>query len=888
MVSKSSILRDVETLAAMVERLSVHGDRPAVVAFAGEARTWRYDELVDCAARLAAGLVERGVEPGTNVALYAPNGAEWVVANLALLWLGAVPVPLDVRQGKKNLAHCLKDSDARFACTTADYAPSLLEAGGEAQRLTLFLLDASREAAEASGLEAATWWRDLLAERPAERHAGAGGDTAVLFYTSGTTGAPKGVPLTHENVLANLEGLLVEDVVGDDERALMPLPLHHVYPYVVGMLVPFCLGAAVILPAGISGAEIARALREGRATVVMAVPRLCRALVDAIRRRIASGGRLAGWVFDSALAASIGLQRRLGWRVGRWLFAPIRRRIAPDLHLMVAGGSKLEPELAATIEALGWEVLTGYGLSETSPIVALNTPHAKNLESAGKPLPGVEVRIDPIEGKAGGEIVVRGKSVFSGYRDLPDKTRSSFTEDGWFRTGDLGELDEAGFLHIKARVKETIVLSAGENIFPEEVEEAFEASPLIAEAAVLERDDRLVLLAVADQQALRERNLDDTAAAVREAAQAIANNLPSYQRVADIAISRESLPRTTLGKLRRHELPDLFERAKAGKTSREVRPELSAADERLLAEPRVDRAWRWLEERFPDRDLRLDSDLATDLGIDSLDWVGLSLDLERAAGVHLDESTIQGLTTVRDLLLAVRDAETGAGEAATSLSDEQRRWIAPKTVTLAALTSVLLALDLLVMRLCFRLRVRGLDQLPEAGPCILTPNHASYLDAFAVTAALPGHLRRKVYWAGDREILFKSAPRRLFSRAANVFPVSTFEARSGLAFGREILERGDCLGWFPEGQLSLEGALQPFQPGIGQLAADTEVPLVPVHIDGAFAAWPRSRSWPRLRRIAVTFGAPLHPADLAGDASDDEKRERIAEALRRAVADLAA
>jgi long-chain acyl-CoA synthetase len=368
--------------------------------------------------------------------------------------------------------------------------------------------------------------------------------------------------------------------------------------------------------------------------------------------------------------------------------------------------------------------------------------------------------------------------------------------------------------------------------------------------------------------------------------------LPSYQRIAEVVVTRESLPRTTLGKLRRHELPAMLERAATGEAPPEDKAELSAADESLLQDPRAGRTWEWLEERFADRRFTPESSLFTDVGIDSLDWVGVSLDLEREIGVRLDEAAIKEIETIRDLLEAVKAAQAAEGEAgdghaaSQQLSPEQAQWLEEKGPVRRAVAWLVIGLNVLLMRTLCRLRVEGRENLPANGPFVLAPNHTSYLDPAVVMAALPGRLRQRVHWAGDETILFKSAPRRAFSRLFNVFPVGALQARAALAFGRAILERGRILTWFPEGRRSKDGRLLRFEPGIGQLAELEAAPLVPVLIEGAHQAWPVGHPRPRPHPIRVRFGQPIDPESIEAEDGQD-RRQKIADALHAALVELA-
>src|SRR5690606_38836730 len=271
---------------------------------------------------------------------------------------------------------------------------------------------------------------------------------------SGTTGTPKGVPLTHRNICANLQALLAAGLASPADRVLLPLPLHHAYPLTVGLLAPLAVGAAVVLPAGITGPQVMRALNEQRCTIMIAVPRLYEAMLAGIERQIDGLLRPVGAALRGLLAFSVWIRQRLGWRIGKALFFPLHRRIGPALRLLASGGARLEPKVAWWLEGLGWEVLTGYGLTETAPFLTFNPPGRARIESAGLPVEGVELRFAPVEDAdpGHGEILAKGTNVFSGYWDNPEATQEAFTEDGFFRTGDLGYLED-GYLHIVGRSK---------------------------------------------------------------------------------------------------------------------------------------------------------------------------------------------------------------------------------------------------------------------------------------------------------------------------------------------------------------------------------------------------------------------------------------------------
>lgn len=883
-------MSDSQTLRDRLDRLADHNERPAVLAFGedGGARTLSFRELSDGTRRLCAGLIASGVGRGDTVAICAPNSAGWIIAALGIIRAGAVVAPLDMRLDSRTLADEIRRSGSRLIFTSAKLRDVLAEAGGGDGGPRIVLLDGDGSSGDGRS------WTGLPAADTGEPPVPAPNDGAALFFTSGTTGSPKAVPLTHRNLLSNVDGLLEAGLISGRERALLPLPLHHVYPFTVGMLAPLLGGATVVLPAGIAGPDIQHALRDGGATAVIGIPRLLEALLAAIQRRVASGGRIAEAVFGALLGLSVRLRRRLGWRAGRVLFGPLRRAAAPQLRLFASGGAPLDPEVAWALEGLGWEVLSGYGLTETSPIISFNRRGANRIGTVGQPLAGFEIRIDRPDETGLGEILVRGPGLFAGYKDDPEATSEAFAEGGWFRTKDLGAVED-GFLRIGARANETIVLGAGKKVFPEEVEAVLLKSPLLHEVAVLGRDGRLVALVVPDAAALRAQGSADAGQgeAIGAELRRLGRDLPPHQRVGDFAVTRNPLPRTTLRKLRRHLLPEIYAQAKSGVARGQAAEELSAADRALLEADTARRAWDWLKRRYPDKPVTMDAELQSDLGIDSLDLTTLTLELQDEVGVRLGESSLSRVVTLRDLLEEILAAEQGGEEpAGTGPTPEQLRWLDPPDAMIQLLGAALFGLNWLLLRLLFRLRVEGADRAPVRGPCILAPNHASFLDGFALAGALRLSQARETYWAGFTAFLFRTAPQRLFSRIIHALPIDPARAPvSSLALGEEAVRRGRILVWFPEGARTRTGALQKLMPGIGRIVAATGVPVVPVHIAGTFEAWPIDRKYPRLRPVRVRFGEALTPEQLAigaGEEEDSAAAERITAALQERLAQLAA
>jgi long-chain acyl-CoA synthetase len=869
---------DFLTLQDLVDSFGRRGEAEALVAFDVDSRaSMSYAALHERIRRVAAGLRAAGIGPGDFVLLCGPNGPGWIAAYFGAVCAGAGAVPVDDQAGKETLAAVLRHSGAKFAFTTSRHLEELGDAPERPRNYVL--LDA------APGDERG--WQAIDAEAPSEEGTAPDAERiASLVYTSGTTGTPKAVPLTHRNLVSNANALMEADLIRARDRVLLPLPMHHSYPFTVGLLLVLGTGATLVLPSGISGPEITSALKSGAATAMLGVPSLYAAVWQGIESRAQASGERTARVFRRLLKLSHRASRLTGLRVGKLLFRPVHANLGGRLSILGCGGAKLDPLLAENLETLGWTVLSGYGLTETSPVLTFNSRRNRRLDSEGRPIAGVEIKIDKAAAGSSGEILARGPNVFSGYWNNPDATRAAFTADGWFRTGDLGWVDADGYLHVAGRLKEVIVLADGKNVFPEDIEPAYATSTLLREIAILERNGALVAVVVPDEDELRRRGGLSAVRLLGDELERIAMQLPRYQRITDFRAVREPLPRTRLGKVRRHLLPELYERA-AQRSLEEQPVALTEEDERLIGTSQTTRAvWEWLAQRFPDRHLYLDMSPQLDLQIDSLGWVTLTLELEQRFGVSLPGSAVSRVLSLRDLLAEVHRTEqlpaTRVEAAAEAMPPPAGPWA-------RALGRALFGLDRLVMRALFRLRVVGAEALPRDATLVVTPNHVSYLDPPAVAAALPRAALSRVHWAGWVGVMYAGPISRLVSRATRVFPVDPDQDLAGaIGTARAVLKEGGSLVWFPEGRRSPDGTLLPLRPGIGVLLKEQSCLVVPTYLKGTFEAWPTARRLPRPGRVTVAFGHPVSVAELVAEGTGDSEETRIRAALEHRLRALVA
>lgn len=481
------------------------GDRPFLWRkTGGEWRSTTGNAARETAAALAAGLASLGVAPGDRVALVSESRPEWMIADLGIMAAGGISVPAYVTNRVPDHLHVLADSGAKGAIVSGPgLARNLMPAASEAGLEFVIFMDPPEGDAEGAVL-----WSDLI-----ERHAGpppdvsgiARGDTACLIYTSGTGGVPKGVMLSHGAIIANCKGAyhVVEELLGPgSERFLSFLPLSHSYEHTAGLIFPLSIKAEVYYAESLD--RLAANMEEVRPTVMTAVPRLYETMYGRIRRGIAQKGGLSEKLFMKAAdigrrryeSAPLALSDRLlDPLLDRLVRAKVAQRFGGELKAMVSGGAPLNYDIGAFFKALGIELLQGYGLTETAPVVSCNPPSRNKITTVGPPVVDVEVKIAD-----DGEILVRGELLMNGYWNRPDDTAATI-RDGWLHTGDIGERDEDGHLVITDRKKDIIVNSGGDNISPQRIEGLLALQPEIGQAMVYgDGKPHLVALIVPDPE----------------------------------------------------------------------------------------------------------------------------------------------------------------------------------------------------------------------------------------------------------------------------------------------------------------------------------------------------------------------------------------------------
>jgi long-chain acyl-CoA synthetase len=812
-------------------------------------RRYRYDEVADAARGFAGRLHEAGLRKGDAVLVWSENRPEWIAALWGCIVAAVVVVPIDYRSSLAFARRVAGIVSARIALV-GDDVPAVDSAD-------------SQSADALGGIP--TWrlsrldWQD----RRTAPHATLGpDDVAEIIFTSGATGTPKGVIITHRNVLANI--VPVEREVLKYRRWGRPffplrflnlLPLSHMFGQAMATFIPPMLPGTVVFMRGYNPAEIVAQVRRRRISVVVSVPKILDVLAQHVRRTNPE---------TADLPASPG-HVALRW----WRYRAVHRAFGPKFWSFIVGAAPLDPAVEEFWSRLGFLVIQGYGLTETAPIVSLNHPFAARRGSVGKAIEGVDVRI-----AADGEILVRGENVTRGYYGVESETTAGF-EDGWLHTGDIGELDAEKRLFIKGRMKEMIVTPEGLNVFPEDVERVVNAQPGVVESAVVGvtrgGEERVHAVAVVDPGT-------EIDAVVRGANAALAD----HQRVRGLSIwPGRDLPRTEgTGKLRRREIKQWVETGTIAGPPAATGPSLEAL----------------LTRHVGAREVRPETTIE-ELGLSSLERVELMAAIEERLDASLDENRFAEARSVGDILALMAQASQAPADASAAQSAAPRArqdgnpWAMPNwsrgwAVSLGRRVSQAVLL-LPLTRLFARIRVDGLDRLAGLGePVVFAANHQSHLDTPAILAALPGRLRARFAVAMSKEYFdahFHPAghTRRerivtgsLYYLAAclfNAFPLPQREAgaRRSLRYIGDLLGDGWSVLIFPEGERTETGQIGLFRPGVGLIGARLGVKVVPVRLEGLDRVLHKSWKMARPGRVRVAFGEPLaldgdDYAELAG------------------------
>ena len=765
---------------------------------------------------LMAVLSEHGITAGDRVLLYAENSPDWVAAFFAVLACGAVVVPVNPRSTAEQIERIVAASESR---------------------LLLISDQAFWPASPLPAITIQTADQNIQRDRPIIVPENT--TLAEILYTSGTTGDPKGVMLSHENLLSDLEAVAKAVPLAPHHHVVSLVPLFHAYGQMTSLFCPFNAGCAVTYLSAPTSRAILETLAHTPVTHLVAVPEVLKAMMDRLEQRM---GRIPGFM------------RRF---IGR----QICRRVFGSLEVIACGGAALDPVVEEKWWALGLEVLQGYGLTETSPILTVNTPSVHRIGSVGKPVEGAEIRIS-----SEGEILARGPMVMEGYYRDAKRTDDVFEND-WLKTDDGGRLDEDGFLYVFGRRRYMILGPGGENVFPEDIEAELNRNSAVIDSAVvgLEIKGRTIVHAVL---------LCEPASA--EAAIVRANKkLAPYQQILSWSIWPEpDFPRSVTRKVKKeeviHRLSD--ETGINVKVSEHVTPVM-----RLLGQI----------TGIPPDTMSESTLLSANLGIDSLLRIELVSQIEDQWGISIEEVQITPQTTV-GMLGGLLEKQK---RISPKLSKYPRWSLKPWASRLRPVAQWLFLQSWISV--CCRLRIEGTEHLEGlTGPVIFMANHRSFLDSAVITFALPKTFRWRLGIAAATDVFYQkyawSVP--IGELALNAFPFPTGvgeNIRPGLEYFGRLLDDGWNVLIFPEGRQNREDlGIQTLKGGAGVIAVEMKVPVVPVIIEGTEKVMPPDTLVPRtIERVIVRFGKPVQTNKTEGHT---EATDRIATAMQALLTAAAA
>ncbi len=835
-------------------------------------RTWSYTYagLARAARAFAARLRAAGIAKPQAIALWGENRPEWVAALWGALLEGVVAVPIDYRASPDFVARVSAIVDARAILAGDVVDSSALHTAAEIWRLSEVRLkpdatpagsevrlkpDATPAGSEVRLKPDATPAGSEVRLKPDATPAGIDADTtAEIIFTSGATADPKGVVITHRNILANI--VPIEHEMAKYLKYARPfhpirflnlLPLSHMFGQSMATFVPPMLTGTVVFTRSYAPEDIVQQIRSRRISVLVCVPKILEVLRDHVVR--------------VAPEAATAPQEKIHWVVRWWRYRGIHRMFGFKFWAIVVGAAPLDPELEAFWGRLGFLVVQGYGLTETAPIVTLNHPMHAARGAVGKPIPGVEVKI-----AEDGEILVRGENVTRGYFNAPEETRAAFA-DGWFHTGDIGELDAQGQLHIRGRKKEMIVTPEGLNVFPEDVERAINEQPGVRDSAVVGARvggaERVQAVVVLDPGV----NVDDVVRGANE-------RLQDHQKIrAAVAWPGAELPRTEgTRKIKRRELKKWIEESEEGRSR--VRPDATPEGRTVSG----------VLARFAPGRTMTPGTTIDELGLSSLERVEVMMALEEAFQVTMDEVKFAAAQTVADLEALTKplevqgrpggrayEAAEGAPRPETIAFPSWNRSLPARAIRRASLPTWILPLG----RIFARVTVEGLEHLRDLDqPVIFAANHQSHFDGPVILDSLPPRWRYRVATAMAKEFFKAHFYPAQFSRREwftnslnyylsalffNTFPLPQREAgtRQTMRYIGNLIGSGYSILIFPEGRRTEHGEINRFQPGVGMIAARLETPVVPLRLEGLDRVLHHTWRFPAVGRVRVAFGAPM-------------------------------
>lgn len=816
----------------------------------------------------------RHINPGETFGILMQNHPRWGIAFLAAESAGARILPLDVLHTPETIAELIRHSDCSFIVSSHQLFEKLQEIQTQLHSPIPTLVMDSREPDcydWDSVLEKETYAPNLpLFRRDPE-------ETLLLVYTSGTTGNPKGVMLSHNAIYLTVKAVLDTVQLDNADHILSVLPLYHMLALMANFLMPLYAATKVTYCNTVEPKKILESFRTHDVTVFVCVPQFYYLLHRKFFQMAKKRGPLGYITFQALLKLSRLSNDWLGFNPGRLLFWPVHHNFN-NLRLFAVGGARFDKEVLKSFRDLGFQFAQAFGMTETSAVSTISV--SNGLGSVGKPMPHVDLRIDRPGIDGVGEILISGPHIMQAYWKNEAATRDVLKK-GWLHSGDLGYLDPDGYLHITGRKKDVIVLSSGKNIFPEEIEHAYESKcSYIREMCVIGIEDgnqeKLHAMIVPDFEYLKSQQVINISDMLRYQIENLSVEFPGYKRIRTFDVLSEPLPRTPTRKIKRFEVISLF-RDQNNPRVESISPESKPRDdlERKIFE--------LLKETGKVTSIRHQMSLELDCGFDSLERVEFLSNIQDTFGSKIQEEDATNIFTVQDLIDVLRIPLDG--KAKTSTRNKTNTWadILSQPLTGKEKNAVRQTLRrrpivetlyfgmsrilLFLAKALLKLKFDGQDKLPINGPFLICPNHLSYLDGFLLSAGFTfTHLKRMAY-LGYSDYFRTGTLGGYLGSLLKIVPVDPDRhLRQALRLGAYGLSEGYILSIFPEGERSIDGEIKPFRKGPAILSKELNIAVIPTAIIGTYEVWPRGSSAIKAHPVTIRFGDPLTPLEYESHA----------------------
>lgn len=687
-------------------------------------------------------------------------------------------------------------------------------------------------------------------------------DTGVLLYTSGTTGKPKGVVLTFDNLMSNVDAITEIKLATPQDRVLALLPYHHVLPLSINLLMAIHIGTLIVINDELSAQAIQEALKKYKITIVVGVPRLWEMIHKGIMTKIKANG-MALKMFNICKKIN-------SLTLSRIVFKKVHEGLGGNIRFLVSGGAKIEPSILEDFKTLGIKVLEGYGLTETSPIIAFNRPDDIHIGTVGTTIPGVSAKLAD-----DGEIIVKGRNVMKGYYKKPAATQEVIDDRGWFHTGDLGKIED-GYISIVGRKKEMIVLSNGKNINPADIEnEIFKGTDLIHDIAVVEHNNHLLALVYPDFDKVKERKITNITETLKwEIIDSYNVKAPAYRKILEIKIVKEELPKTKLGKLRRFMLKDVIknlDKPKAEEKKNEIKIDKS---DKEYGTKEFQALSDYMKKEH-DLEITPDSHIEIDLGLDSLDVVEMNAFIEKTFDFTVNEDEAGGIKVIRDICEYIRVHSNAYHNESVNWGDilnERVNYKLPKSWAVG-LFRILTAP---IFKFYLRLTKKGLEKI-SSEPRIYVLNHESFADAFALGHMFTYKQAKDVYFFAIKKH-FEKPVRRFFADNGNVVLVDINKnLKESLQIAAEVLKENKSLVIFPEGARTRDGEIHDFKKFFAILSKELNIPVTVMGIKGFYESMPFGSSFPKSGNVEIEVLGDIIPEKISVEEIVEKSRNLIVE-----------